>query len=205
MATLLLIRHGENDFVGRRLAGRLAGVHLNVFGHSQAETLAAVLRSEPIVAIYASPLERAIETAEPLARDLYLPIQPQPGLIEIDYGTWQGKSISYLKRLKYWQMVQKTPSQVCFPKGESFSEAQLRVIAALEAINAAHGENDRIACFLHCDTIRLAIAYYLNMPLDSFQRLVINTASITRLHLQNGSVVLMQVNQIVSSVPVENR
>ena len=195
MATLILIRHGENDFVGRRLAGHLPGVHLNAAGHSQAETIAAVLRQEPVIAIYASPLERTMETAGPLARDLYLSITPHDGLAEVYFGTWQGKSISYLKRLKLWQVVQKTPSQARFPNGESFNEAQARVVAALEAINAAHGEKERVACFSHSDTIRLAVAHYLTMPLDSFQRLTVNPASITRLHLHQGSVVLLQLNQ----------
>ena len=196
MAILLLIRHGENDFVGRRLAGRLAGVLLYAKGQHQAEAIAAVLRREPIVAIYASPLERTIETAQPLARDLYLPITPDSGLLEVDFGSWSGKSISYLKRLKLWKSVQATPSQVRFPDGETFVEAQKRVTAALEAISAAHGENERVACFSHCDTIRLAIAYYLNMPLDSFQRLVIHTASISRIHILPGNnVVLLQSNQ----------
>jgi len=200
MATLLLIRHGENDFVGRRLAGHLPGVHLNAKGRHQAEVIAAMLRQEPIVAIYSSPLDRTMETAEPLARDLFLAITPHPGLAEVDFGDWQGKSISYLKRLKLWQSVQKTPSQVRFPNGETFIESQARIVAALEVINAAHGEKERVACFSHCDTIRLAVAHYLDMPLDSFQRLTINPASITRLHLQQGSVVLLQSNQAAYAV-----
>jgi probable phosphoglycerate mutase len=195
MATLILIRHGENNFVGRRLAGHLPGVHLNAAGQKQAEALASILRQESINAIYSSPLDRTMETAEPLARALNLPINPNDGLAEVDFGDWQGKSISYLKRLKLWKAVQKTPSQVRFPNGESFSEAQARMVAAIEAINAAYGEKDRVACFSHCDTIRLAVAHYLDMPLDSFQRLTINPASITRLYLQQGSVILFQTNQ----------
>jgi probable phosphomutase (TIGR03848 family) len=196
MATLLLIRHGENDFVGRRLAGRLPEVHLNVLGFRQAETLAMALHTEPLVAIYASPLERTLETAGPLARDLYLPVQPHPGLIEIDFGKWQGKTIKYLKRLKLWQDVQEVPSQVCFPGGESFQQAQARMVAAIEEINARHGDDERVACFSHADTIRLAVAHYLNMPLDAFQRLTISPASITRLFLKHGKVALIQINQI---------
>ncbi len=202
MTTLLLIRHGENDFVGRRLAGRLPGVHLNAVGHSQAEALAAVLHNEPVMAIYASPLDRTMETAEPLARDLYLSIQAHAGLLEVDFGNWQGKSIAYLKRLKLWPLVQKHPSQVRFPSGESFVEAQQRVVATLEEIRKAHPENERVACFSHCDLIRLAVAYYLDMPLDAFQRLNIQPASITRLQFVDDKIILQQVNQ-VAIAPVE--
>ena len=67
MPTLLLIRHGENDYAKRGvLAGRLPGVHLNENGRLQAEQLAEALCGLPIRAIYSSPLERAMETAEPL-------------------------------------------------------------------------------------------------------------------------------------------
>ena len=196
MTTLLLIRHGENDFVGRRLAGRLPDVHLNAVGCSQAEAVASMLHNEPITAIYASPLERTMETAKPLARDLYLSIQIHTGLLEVDFGNWQGKSITYLKRLKLWPMVQKHPSQVRFPAGESFVEAQQRVVAALEEIRKAHPENERVACFSHCDTIRLAVAHYLDMPLDAFQRLNIQPASITRLQFVDDRIILQQVNQV---------
>ncbi|MBE0696285.1 MAG: histidine phosphatase family protein, partial [Anaerolineaceae bacterium] len=74
MTTLLLIRHGENSMVGKRLAGRLPDVHLNEKGKQEAEQLAKVLGKAPIKAVYSSPLERAVETAEPLAQVLNLPI-----------------------------------------------------------------------------------------------------------------------------------
>ena len=194
MAVLLLIRHAENDFVGKRLAGRLPDVHLNAAGLHQAETITAALRHESIVAIFSSPMERALETAAPLARDLYLPITCRPGLTEVDFGSWQGKSISRLKKLKLWQSVQNKPTSVRFPDGESFEEAQQRIVLTLKEINAAYGENDRVACFSHGDTISLAVAYFLDMPLDSFQRLVIQTASITRLHLNQTMTMLLQLS-----------
>ena len=195
MAILLLIRHGENDFVGKRLAGRLPDVHLNPKGRQQAESIAASLNHESIKAIFSSPMERTQETAEPLARSLGLPVSTDAGLMEIDFGDWQGKSISALKRLKLWQLVQNKPSQVRFPNGESFNEAQSRMVSALENINNQFGEKDRVACFSHCDTIKLAIAYFLNMPLDSFQRIVVNTASISRIQFIKGSAILLQTNQ----------
>ena len=84
MPVILLIRHGENDYVKKqRLAGRMAGVHLNQNGQKQAQALAETLGRAPIKAIYSSPLERAMETAAPLAQALGLPVQPRPGLIEV--------------------------------------------------------------------------------------------------------------------------
>ncbi|HEX2980045.1 MAG TPA: histidine phosphatase family protein [Anaerolineaceae bacterium] len=183
MTTLLLIRHGQNDFVGRKLAGRLPGVHLNERGRRQAEAIAEALKLAPLKAIYSSPLERAVETAEPLARLLNLPIQPRPGLMEIDFGGWQGKTMKQMARLKLWKTVQERPSQMVFPGGESFAAAQQRIVADLQEIAACHEEKDLVACFSHSDAIKLAIAHYLGMPLDNFQRVAVDPTSITALFI----------------------
>ena len=91
MPILLLIRHGENIFLKQgRLPGLLPGIRLNKRGQEQAAALAETLKTFPIKAIYASPLERAVETAEPLAQALGLPIQLRPGLVDTDVGEWQG-------------------------------------------------------------------------------------------------------------------
>jgi broad specificity phosphatase PhoE len=125
MALIILVRHGENDFVKKgRLAGRLPEVHLNKKGLAQAqaaaEALSRMLEKAPVKAIYSSPLERTMETAEPIAKAFGLPIVPRPGLIETDCGEWQGKSVKQLSRLKIWKVVQSSPSTFQFPGGETF-------------------------------------------------------------------------------------
>jgi probable phosphomutase (TIGR03848 family) len=196
MATLLLIRHGENDLVGKKLAGRLPEVHLNEHGRKQAEGVAQALCKAPIKAIYSSPMERAVETAQPLAEALKLEVQLRRGLIEIDYGRFQGKTFKQLRRTKLWKDVQGNPVVVRFPDGESFIEAQQRVAAELEAIVALHGEEDLVACFTHGDVIRLAVAHYLQMPLNAYQRLAANTTSITVLVRVKDEVFLPHINQV---------
>jgi len=93
MPTLLLIRHGENDYLKRnKIPGRLPGIHLNTRGRQQAAELARTLSSLPIKALYSSPLERAVETAEPLSQSLGLEIQLRPDLTDTDVGQWEGRS-----------------------------------------------------------------------------------------------------------------
>jgi probable phosphomutase (TIGR03848 family) len=183
MPVFLLIRHGENDFVGKRLAGHLPGVHLNEKGRQQAALIAQTLSKAPIKAIYSSPLERAVETATPLAQALNLPVCIRAGLIEIDFGRWQGKTGKQMRRLKLWKVVQENPSQMRFPGGESFAEAQQRLYQEIDAIKGAHEDQDLVACFSHSDAISLLVAHYLGLPLDNFQRLSIGTASLTVLFL----------------------
>ena len=142
MATFLLLRHGDNDLLGSKLAGRLPGVHLNEKGRAQAQALADGLAEMKITAVYASPLERAQETAEPLARLHGLAVQILPELLEIDFGEWEGKSFSQLKRNPLWKVVHGAPATFRFPGGESFVEAQERAAAGLLALSEQYGEKD---------------------------------------------------------------
>ena len=90
MPLLLLIRHGENDYVKTgKMAGRIPGVHLNEKGQKQARALADALTQVPIKAIYSSPLERAMETAAPIAESHKLTILQEPALMDTDIGKWQ--------------------------------------------------------------------------------------------------------------------
>lgn len=196
MPTLLLIRHGENDCVGRKLAGRTPGVHLNQKGQQQAEALVKVLAGVPIKAIYSSPMERAIETAQPLTASLGQEVRVRPGLIELDYGTFQGRTFKQLARTRLWKEVHANPQAVCFVNGESFVGAQQRVVAEMEAIAALHAEEDFVACFTHGDVIRLTVAHYLQMPLNAFQRLSIHTTSITVVVRNQERVTVPHINQV---------
>jgi probable phosphoglycerate mutase len=186
MATFLLIRHGDNDRIGKSLAGRLPGVHLNEKGQAQAQALADGLAAMKLTAVYASPLERAQETAEPLARSHGLPVQILPELMEIDFGEWEGQNLPQLKKSPLWKVVHGAPGSFRFPGGESFVEAQSRATAGLLALNEQYGEKDLIACTSHSDIIRLTVAYFLKLPLEHFQRLRISPASVTVLHLNNS-------------------
>jgi probable phosphoglycerate mutase len=199
MTTLLLIRHGENNLVGKRLAGRLPGIHLNQIGRQQAEQIAQALGKAPLKAIYSSPLERAVETAEPLASALDLPVQIAPGLVEVGYGDWQGKTLKQLARYRLWKVVQEKPSEMRFPGGESLVEVQQRAVAEIERIVAAHEEAELVACFSHGDIIRLLLAHFLGMPLDLFQRIMTSTASISVVHIDKaGRPYLAHINQVLA-------
>lgn len=195
MPTILLIRHGENDYVKKhRLAGRLPGVNLNRKGHQQAQVIAEKLAAAPIKAIYSSPLERAIQTAEPLAQALNLPVLPRPGLIESDPGEWTGQSWKVLGRTKAWRLVQSSPSRFRFPGGETFGEAQLRICQELQTLASQHAPHDLIACISHADPIRLAVAFFIGLPLDMFQRLSVSPGSLTILQLGETSTRLLALN-----------
>ena len=197
MPLLLLIRHGENDFVkSSKMAGRIAGIHLNEKGRKQAEALGEALKDFPITAIYSSPLERTMETAQPIAQAHKLEVIPAPDLLEADLGKWEGRSWKVLRLTKAWIVVQNAPSRFRFPEGESFAEAQLRYANALERIAKKHHKpKDIVAVVFHADPIKLAVSYFLGLPLDHFQRLGCNTGSLTMLHLSETGANLITLNQ----------
>jgi probable phosphoglycerate mutase len=196
MTILLLIRHGENDYSKKgRFAGRLPGVHLNERGLKQAEDLGAALKEVPLKAVYSSPLERAMETAAPIARSRGLEVIPDPGLLESDIGKWEGLSVRRVALTKYWRVVQNAPSRAGHPGGETFQQAQTRIVTALDAICARHKPRDLVACVFHADPIKLAVAYYLGLPLDHFQRLACDTGSVTILVVHEMGAYLMRQNQ----------
>jgi probable phosphoglycerate mutase len=199
MAIILLVRHGENDYVKKGLlAGRLPGVHLNKNGQKQAQLLAERLKDAPIKAIYSSPMERAMETGTPLAQALGLEICPRPGLIEVDVGEWQDQKLKALRRTKLWKVVQFSPARFRFPGGETFADGQYRICRELETLAREHDPKDLIVCISHADPIRLAVAFYLGIPLDLFQRLVVSPASVTALHMDEMGVHLLNLNYEIS-------
>jgi len=199
MAVILLVRHGENDYVKKGLmAGRLPGVHLNKNGQKQAQALADKLVGAPVKAIYSSPLERAMETAEPIARILSLDIMPRPGLIEIDIGEWQDQKLKGLRRQKIWKIVSSAPSRMKFPGGETFAEAQIRICKEIDMLSRQYEPKDLVICVSHADPIRLAVAYFLGLPLDLFQRLSIAPASISVLDLGEMGSRLLTLNYEIS-------
>jgi probable phosphoglycerate mutase len=170
-------------------------VHLNERGQSQAQALANALKDVLVKAIYSSPLERALETATPIAAARGLEIQTEPGLIETNVGKWQGRSLAALRLQKHWKVVQGAPSRAQFPEGETFYECQTRVVAALDSIARKHKPQELIACVFHADPIKLAVAHYIGLPLDHFQRLGCDTGTLTALYVSDSGASLIKLNQ----------
>ena len=197
MTLLLLIRHGENDYVKTgKMAGRIPGVHLNQRGEDQGRALSDALNGTPLKAVYASPLERAMETAQPISASHKLQIIQEADLMDTDIGKWQGKSWRALRLTKAWKIVENAPSRFRFPDGESFPEAQMRIVNVLERIIQKHNKpRDMIAVVFHADPIKLAVSHFLGLPLDHFQRLGCDTGSLTALHVNESGANLVKLNQ----------
>lgn len=195
MATIILVRHGENDWVTKhRLAGWIEGVHLNENGRKQAEDAAKHLKDVKIDALYSSPVERCMETAEYISKTHKLKIRPLPEVGEVRYGKWEGKKIAKLAKKPLWRVVQFFPSRMRFPEGEALREVQFRAIQALEKLSQQHQDETIVVCS-HADLIKLVLAHYLGVHMDLFQRIVISPASASVITLpSNGMIRVLRIN-----------
>lgn len=194
MTRLVLIRHAPTAETGRSLTGRLAGHSLSAEGTTIAGALGERLRPVRFAAIYSSPLERTMETANAIARPHRKQVLSHPGLLEVDYGDWTGRTLKSLYRLQAWRVVHLTPSRVRFPNGESLIEAQVRVVATCEEVAQRH-RRQVVALVTHADVIKAAVSHYLGQPLDFFNRIAVAPASVTVLDLKaDGPVRLVTLN-----------
>jgi probable phosphomutase (TIGR03848 family) len=178
MATLFLIRHAVTAQTGHVLYGQTPGIELDDRGRAQAVRLVERFAPIRLTAIYSSPLERCVRTVEPLAAAQRLTISADRDLIEMDTGSWTGRTLAQVRRTKPWKTVQREPSAFRFPGGEGFVEAQARAVAGVERI-ARHHPRGRVAIATHGDIVRIVLAHLLGTPLDDFQRIVADTASVS--------------------------
>ena len=191
---VLLVRHGLTDSTGAILPGRTPGLNLSATGRAQAERTAELIADGTTVdAVYTSSLERARQTATPIAAATGLRAKVDRGLIECDFGEWTGQQLASLMKQPEWATVQRAPSSFRFPGGESFVEMQLRIVSTIDRLRAAH-RGGTIVCVSHADPIKAAIAQAIGTHLDLFQRIVISPASVSVLAYLAGGPVVLSVN-----------
>ena len=193
MTTFYLVRHGACDGLGETLWGRTTGVCLNKEGKAQARRLAQRFGSIELDAIYSSPLERALETAEAIARAANLEVRQSHAFNEIDFGDWGGKSFDELSRDEHWHRFNTHRSVTSIPGGESFLAVQTRANAELERLSAQH-KNSRVVIVSHADVIKAAVGYVDGTPVDLLQRYEVLPGSVSIIVTDERDTKLLAVN-----------
>ncbi|MFN2489731.1 MAG: MSMEG_4193 family putative phosphomutase [Actinomycetota bacterium] len=193
MTTFFFVRHGVTSHTGHKLSGWLPDIHLSERGKEQAEAAAQMLAQVPIKAIYSSPIERTLETAQVIAAHHKLEVQTTADLGEVRYGKWTNRSFKSLARTKMWTTVQRFPSAVRFPDGETLREVQSRAVDEVERLRGRHPKRS-ICCVSHADVIKLVAAHYLGMHIDLFQRIDIGPASVTAISVSDDGPRVLALN-----------
>jgi len=177
---VLLARHGSTDALGRRLTGRLPGVHLNADGCAQALRLAAELRGLPVSAIYSSPMERATETADPIAAAHGMKVRILPALNEVDFGGWTGAAFQDLSRNLEWKTYNQSRSTAHIPGGESPAATRARVARMLASLHKRH-RGGTIVGVTHAELVRYAVLLARDESLDEWHRIPVQPGAVVSL------------------------
>lgn len=209
MAYCILIRHGRSTANTQGLlAGWLPGIGLDDTGRDQAGALVDRLAGTPFVHLASSPLQRCLETAEPLAAAHGLSVQVHEGIGECRYGAWTGRPIKELVDEPLWRVVQDRPSEATFPTsdeypGESIAQMSARAVAAVAEIDAAvtaeHGPHAVWGAFSHGDVIKSVLAHAVGTSLDDFQRLHVDPGSVSVIHFTDTRPMLLRSNDTGTS------
>jgi probable phosphoglycerate mutase len=196
-ALVLLVRHGQTGTTGQVLPGRAPGLSLADTGRDQAGSVAERIgRLRRVAAVYASPMERAQETAAPIAAAVGRDVATEDGLDECDFGDWTGRRLSDLRRRKDWSEIQDHPSRFRFPDGESFAEMQIRMVAAVETLGRRH-RGKVIVAVSHADPIKAVVSHSMGAHLDQFQRIVISPCSVSALLVAGeGPSIVLATNEV---------
>jgi len=210
---IILARHGQTAWnigsgAGERFRGRV-DLPLDDTGLAQAHALAERLADFPIVAAYSSPLKRAVETARPTAQQLDLPIQLLPGIIDIDYGDWQGLSPGEVARVypDLYQLWLEKPHRVKFPNGESLRRVRLRGMATLKEIAARH-EGQTVLLVAHQVVNKVLVCAMLGLYDSHFWRIQQDNACINVFEHQDGVFTAVRINDtchLISDQGVSNQ
>lgn len=170
MIRIILVRHGRTAWNAREGQGErfrgIVDVPLSEEGVAQSMVTARRLAAEPLVAVYASPLRRAADTAEIIAGVHGLDVQTLPGLRSMDYGQWAGKLHDEVARqwpdlFRRWE---RDPFSVQVPGGESMADLYQRALAALHQALATHNDGDTIAVVTHQAVTRTLVCALVGMP-----------------------------------------
>jgi broad specificity phosphatase PhoE len=179
---VILVRHGQTAWNAgsgdERFRGR-TDLPLDDTGHAQARAVDTRLASEPIAALYSSPLLRPRQTLEPLAARTGLPVQPHRGLIDIAYGQFQGlthdeAAATFPEQYAMWAT---TPSQVHFPQGERLADVQARLLSLLHELSERH-PGQTVVLAGHQIVNKVLACTVLGLDLDQIWRIQQDTAGI---------------------------
>jgi probable phosphoglycerate mutase len=201
VTTFFFVRHGVTAHTGHKLSGWMEGIHLTDRGREQADAAGRQLAGTRLTAIYSSPIDRCHETALAIAgHHKRLKVQTRRSIGEVDYGKWTDRSLKSLMRTKLWTTVQRWPSAMRFPDGETLRSVQSRAVEEVERLREAHPKG-RVCCVSHGDVIKLVLAHYLGLHIDLYQRIVIAPASISTISLGGGDPRIWSLNALPMTIP----
>ncbi len=195
MTRIILVRHGQTPWNKDKIFRGSRDIPLNDQGREEARLAGEWLKGETIHAAYCSPLSRARDTGEAIARHHGLPVADLPGLTDLCYGDWEGLPLSEVK-VKYADLYRRwegAPHTVRFPKGETLDEAKLRAMAAVKEVLIQHPDQT-VLLAAHRAVNKVLIAAFIGLDNSHFWRLGQDTTAINYFHWTGGTWHIMALN-----------
>jgi len=198
MIRIILVRHGRTEWNKEEIFRGTIDIPLDDHGRKEAALAGDWLRDETFHAAYASPLSRAAETAEIILKPHALPLSHHPGLTDLNYGEWQGKSLTEVKTIypELYHQWQKTPHRVVFPNGENLNSARDRSLAAIQEITEKHKDqaDQTILVAAHRVINKVLIAALLGLDNSHFWEIGQDTAALNEFKYHNGKWICRKLN-----------
>jgi len=193
---LYFIRHGETDWNRERRCQGVTDIPLNPNGQAQARALAEYFKEIPLEAIYSSPLQRALKTAEAINANFGFDIRLDEGLMELNQGELEGLTMDTLARdhsdlLSRWR---NDPAGLVMPGGESMAELQERAWQAVTKIVKNHSERSQVAVIGHNLTITATTCRAISLDLKHFRRIRQSSAAINLFEFNDSVPTLVFLN-----------
>lgn len=198
MTRVFLLRHGataNNLAVPYKIQGRRSDPPLDPLGIAQSRRAAGVLANVKLAAVYASPMLRALQTAQTVAEPHGLSPIEVPALTEADVGRWEGLTWDEARALDPGPCAEflANPGVVPYPDGESFLDVQGRAAPALAALAAAH-PGGLVAVVAHNVVNRACLAPLLGLPIDRARALRQSNGGISVIDFEGDTAVVETLN-----------
>jgi phosphoserine phosphatase len=204
MIEIIIVRHGETAWNTADIFRGRVNIGLSEKGQKQAELLADYLSQKKIKAVYCSPLPRAIQTAEAVARRQHVNAQTMHELTDLDFGEWEGISRQEVK-IKYKQIYDlwlERPDLAQIPGGESMADARKRALSALEKIMAQNKEGT-VAIITHRVITKILTCALLGLDDSHFWNVEQDTCGVTTF-VHNGRCFILTHHNDVCFLKAEN-
>jgi len=196
MTSIYLVRHGQTAWNKEEIFRGRRDIPLNETGLKEAELAGEYFRGLEIDAIYSSPLSRAWQTAEKIARVRSLEVEPLDGIIDMSFGSWEGRTLEEVKKTEgeLYPLWRDEPHLVQFPGGESLDEVRARSMAALGELIRSHPEKT-IVLVSHRVVNKVLICAILGLDNSHFWQIGQDTTAINLIRYKNGKYVLALMNE----------
>lgn len=194
MTELLLVRHGETEWNAEEIFRGRADIALNEKGIVQATLLGEYLKQSRLEAVYSSPLQRAVHTAENIAKTHSLDVKIEPAFVDMDYGEWQGMPLTEVKKVykNLYIKWETSPENIKLPGGESLDDVMNRAITAMNKIVRRH--KGSVVLVSHRVVNKVLMCAMLGLDNSRFWNIRQETCGISSFSYEKGKFILTKHN-----------